>query len=117
MGTCLLTSQEKRRQRRQQVRDGTKGLSISMAKALSNLALAEALVNTGAQDKTEVNWSSLSLQHPRALMTWKNLTGGRRNQPPNSNRSSSSSSSTLGLQEVSGDGSWVVAWVVNHGSW
>jgi len=101
-------SQEKRRQRRQRARDGTKGLSGSMAKAVANLAFVEALVKTGARDETEVNWSRLSLTFSRAQLKWKTLTRGRRDQPPNSN-----SNNNLGLQEV-GDGSWAGSWIVSH---
>lgn len=88
-----------------------------MAKAVSNLAFVEALVKTGAQDESEVNWSNLSLQHPRAQLKWKTLRGVRRDQPqpPNSN---SNNNNNLGLQEVS-DGPRVRVmdhrWIMGHG--
>ncbi|CAB1107510.1 MYB [Ectocarpus sp. CCAP 1310/34] len=68
--------QMQRRQKRQYVRD-TSGSAASV-----NLAFVKAIIDTGAADESELNWSSLP--YPRANLKWKNLRE-RELQAPNAN--------------------------------
>lgn len=73
------THQAQRRQKRLQTKAGSGGGS----KASANLDFVKALVETGASDESELNWSSLP--YPRALLRWKTLRGDRKTVSPNSN--------------------------------
>ncbi|CAN0039465.1 unnamed protein product, partial [Ectocarpus sp. 12 AP-2014] len=68
--------QMQRRQKWQYVRDKS-GSAASV-----NLAFVKAIIETGAADESELNWSSLP--YPRANLKWKNLRE-RELQVPNAN--------------------------------
>ncbi|CAN0221913.1 unnamed protein product, partial [Ectocarpus sp. 13 AM-2016] len=68
--------QMQRRQKWQYVRDKS-GSAASV-----NLAFVKAIIDTGAADESELNWSSLP--YPRANLKWKNLRE-RELQAPNAN--------------------------------
>lgn len=89
-------SETQRPMERQHPEDSTIGEACSnntskASKASSDLAFVEALVSSGANDESEVNWTSLSSTYPRASLLWKTLRGGRKKQSPYSH---------LGFQEV-----------------
>ncbi|CAN0098378.1 unnamed protein product [Pylaiella littoralis] len=66
--------QEQRRQKRLQQEAG------SDDKLSANLAFVKALLETGASDESELNWSALP--YPRAQLRWKILRGDRKAVSP-----------------------------------
>lgn len=83
MFVCETALQEQRRQKRLQQEAG------SDDKLSANLAFVKALLETGASDESELNWSALP--YPRAQLRWKILRGDRKAVSPYRN---------LGFQQV-----------------
>ncbi|CAM9203288.1 unnamed protein product [Scytosiphon promiscuus] len=67
--------QMQRRQKRQQPESGTGTSTNSRITASANLGFVDHLLQTGAEDESELTWSSLS--YPRAQLRWKTLCQGK----------------------------------------